>query len=1541
MRPWLIVALVAAGGSFMITPAAWAVPITIVDDEGADDEPGQKDLNQLTVEFEPATQDIDLEVSWHWDETSMSGKNTADACSLFDTDNDGNANYSMCVVWGGDAVHVSTLLYECNDTAADRCNSGTEPVALPDEEGVSSCQVELAPDTFPATHGIDAEDVRATCLIDLGNISGSSAFLVNVCSYPSQQPNSDPSDCVVNPDSGFLTLVKEADPDDLAIDFDFQVAPGATDGSTKFSIAGSGTRRLIPMAAGTISVQEVLTDSTYLLHDAYCKRSDGTETGGDLDPNSQTVSGVEIQVGRETVCSFHNMIAEPPAGSVNLVKEVINDNGGNATADAFTLSADRKQDGDYPSCLEGFSGNPTPEGSSRGAVSGELSATAYYRFDCSYLLSETGPPGYTQQSINCDAGTLSGNELTLLEADVESPVTCVIVNDDDAPSLTLVKEVINDNGGTAVPGDWTLTAAGYDAGSPDAGTYDLSESGPDDYTQTSLTCSNSGDAEVSSVTLGLGEDVTCTFVYDDDAPSLTLVKEVINDNGGTALASDWTLTAAGYDAASPQTGTYDLSGWGPDNYTQISLTCSNSGDAEVSSVTLGLGEDVTCTFLYDDDAPSLTLVKQVINDNGGTAVASDWTLTAAGYDAGSPDAGTYDLSESGPANYTQTSLTCSNSGDAEVSSVTLGLGEDVTCTFVNDDDAPSLTLVKEVINDNGGTAEAGDWTLTAAGYDAASPQTGTYDLSESGPDNYTQTSLTCDNAEGQVSSVTLGLGEDVTCTFVNDDDAPSLTLVKEVTNDNGGTAEAGEWTLTATGYDAASPDAGTYDLSESGPDNYTQTSLTCSNSGDAEVSSVTLGLGEDVTCTFVNDDDAPSLTLVTEVINDNGGTAEAGEWTLTAAGYDASNPQTGTYTLSEWGPDNYTQTSLTCDNAVGQVSSVTLGLGEDVTCTLVNNDAAPGLTLVKEVINDNGGTALASAWTLSAAGYDANNPQAGTYELSESGPAGYSLTSLTCSNSGDAQVASVTLYPGEDVTCTFVNDDDAPNLILVKEVINDNGGTELASAWTLSAAAYNADNPQTGTYALSESGPDGYERTSLTCSNSGDQQVTSVTLGLGESVTCTFVNNDIAPTITLVKRLLPSSDPGKFNLLIDGIVQEYAVGDGGATPAVAVTAGLAHKAHETDADGGPIVGYVPSYEGDCDSNGMIANPALGQHYTCTVTNRAISLKIEKQVSNSADGPWSDSMQVFVGSQVWYRFVVVNDGAVAMQNIQVTDPLLAELLGDGYPADHVFCEVSHLPHEDPDNVYACDVVGPVTAGFTPDGGSVNVALVEGYVDPEDHDDPNDPYVPYEPYVPNPDEEGPTSEDDDQAQYDGEFWAFTPGFWKNHHRRKDAWGWTSYTTKHKVGEVFGSTNLGENSASRKKYSKRSFSELTLLEALQLQGGSTVEGAMETLLRHGVTALLNASFHEKLDVTPDHPKAWYCEVVPTYFEGTLKLPYGVEVEMLCGSNGIVYYPLSLESVRRLVDWALDSGDRATMLEVAAGLDRYNNGIHYVDWNWPTNQY
>jgi hypothetical protein len=110
--------------------------------------------------------------------------------------------------------------------------------------------------------------------------------------------------------------------------------------------------------------------------------------------------------------------------------------------------------------------------------------------------------------------------------------------------------------------------------------------------------------------------------------------------------------------------------------------------------------------------------------------------------------------------------------------VTLAAGDDKTCTITNDDNAPALYLVKHVINDDNGTATASDWTLSAGDNDVtgsesgalATDQAGTYALSETSVPDYTNTSITCDDNPGvEVTSVTLGLGETITCTFVNDD----------------------------------------------------------------------------------------------------------------------------------------------------------------------------------------------------------------------------------------------------------------------------------------------------------------------------------------------------------------------------------------------------------------------------------------------------------------------------------------------------------------------------------------------------------------------------------------------------------------------------------------------------------------------------------------------------------------------------------------------------------------------------------------------------
>ena len=69
------------GGILHVQPAL-AAPVTAVDDAGADDEPGQKDLNALTVDY-GAPGATTINVKWNWDDTATSGANTRDGGALF------------------------------------------------------------------------------------------------------------------------------------------------------------------------------------------------------------------------------------------------------------------------------------------------------------------------------------------------------------------------------------------------------------------------------------------------------------------------------------------------------------------------------------------------------------------------------------------------------------------------------------------------------------------------------------------------------------------------------------------------------------------------------------------------------------------------------------------------------------------------------------------------------------------------------------------------------------------------------------------------------------------------------------------------------------------------------------------------------------------------------------------------------------------------------------------------------------------------------------------------------------------------------------------------------------------------------------------------------------------------------------------------------------------------------------------------------------------------------------------------------------------
>jgi hypothetical protein len=150
--------------------------------------------------------------------------------------------------------------------------------------------------------------------------------------------------------------------------------------------------------------------------------------------------------------------------------------------------------------------------------------------------------------------------------------------------------------------------------------------------------------------------------------------------------------------------------------------------------------------------------------------------------------------------------------DAGPLDVTVGSDDDIVCTITNNLQTGTLKVIKEVINDNGGEKTAADFNLHVKqdGTDVTdSPQAGSdtgtvyelligdYVVSEDAPPTgYEETGFSGDCDEN--GNITVLAGQEVTCTITNDDIPPELTLVKVVTNDDGGDNKASEWTLKAT-----------------------------------------------------------------------------------------------------------------------------------------------------------------------------------------------------------------------------------------------------------------------------------------------------------------------------------------------------------------------------------------------------------------------------------------------------------------------------------------------------------------------------------------------------------------------------------------------------------------------------------------------------------------------------------------------------------------------------------------------------------------------
>lgn len=425
---------------------------------------------------------------------------------------------------------------------------------------------------------------------------------------------------------------------ETALDFDAEIGPNPDYTDAEADTFGEAAINLT--TSGLLPEDECVTFTTGDLV---------TRTGNSLPANS---------ILQDFILTGSNGLVLSNCGTLTLDKVVRNDHGGTATGADFYLVASRQSDAE-PS----IAGRDTNSG-----VGSTLTAAV---LPGAYSLDETTElTTYVEGTWTC---TIGATGVPVVDGVVTMPpgagvrMVCTIVNDDRPATLTLVKRVVNDDGGTLGDGDFTLKAqigstllSGVE-GAPaitnatvSAGSYTIGEDPVAGYTMTGVACwtdsMRTTPVAVSTtnvITLANAGSAYCEITNDDVPARLTLVKNVISDGGGTLTDAAFTLTATGPTTLSGVEGSAAVTNREvlPGTYTVGEVTVSGYGMTGVQCwtdatratavtvaaggrITLVLGASAFCEVTNDDidiaaSAGELDAVKSVWERSGSDWAASD------------------------------------------------------------------------------------------------------------------------------------------------------------------------------------------------------------------------------------------------------------------------------------------------------------------------------------------------------------------------------------------------------------------------------------------------------------------------------------------------------------------------------------------------------------------------------------------------------------------------------------------------------------------------------------------------------------------------------------------------------------------------------------------------------------------------------------------------------------------------------------------------------------------------------------------------------